>query len=191
MTNLRTIFLAIALAIVSMGSYAQTTEQTSSDKTGPASTQDYDDKMGAMDNHMKVMREMHDNMTSAKTPEARQALMAEHMKAIKDGMGMMAKGAGMDKGGIMGKKRMMGGDLAQHHHKMEKRIDQMQSMMQMMMMSRMMDMHSVMGGMGHKHGGEAASGELVQRNQMMDKRMDMMQSMMQMIIDTLEPVSAK
>jgi hypothetical protein len=55
------------------------------------------------------------------------ALMAEHMKLMHDGMGMMGGMRGM---GGMG---MMGGDPAQRQQMMDKRIDMMQSMMQMMM----------------------------------------------------------
>ena len=44
---------------------------------------------------MKQMQEMHQKMMAAKTPEERQALMAEHMKAMQGGMSMMCEmGAG-------------------------------------------------------------------------------------------------
>ena len=36
-----------------------------------------------------AMHEMHQKMAAAKTPEERQALMSEHMKAMHEGMGMM------------------------------------------------------------------------------------------------------
>jgi hypothetical protein len=42
-----------------------------------------------VDEQMKAMREMHQKMMAAKTPEERQALMAEHMKAMQGGMSMM------------------------------------------------------------------------------------------------------
>ncbi len=45
--------------------------------------------MQAMDTKMKTMREMHEKMTKAKTPEERNALMAEHMKTMHEGMDMM------------------------------------------------------------------------------------------------------
>lgn len=54
-----------------------------------------------VDEQMKAMRAMHDKMMSAKTPDERQALMAEHMKAMRDGMSMMCEMAEM-------KKRCMG-----------------------------------------------------------------------------------
>ena len=40
---------------------------------------------GQVDMQMKSMQEMHEKMMSAKTPEGRQALMAEHMKTMQDG----------------------------------------------------------------------------------------------------------
>ena len=65
-------------------------------------------------------------MIAAKTPEARDALMADQMKTMQDGMAMMI---GVPSGGAAGMK----GDMAAHHQMMEKRMDMMQSMMQMMM----------------------------------------------------------
>lgn len=48
------------------------------------------DRMAMMDAHMAKMREMHEKMTrAAGTPQERQALMAEHMKLMEDGMAMM------------------------------------------------------------------------------------------------------
>jgi hypothetical protein len=77
--------------------------------------------MTHMDAHMKAMREMHDKMMRAKTPEERNALMAEHRKLMQEGMAMM---------GGMGP---MGGDMATRQKMMEKRMEMMQSMMPMMM----------------------------------------------------------
>jgi len=70
---------------------------------------------------MKSMQEMHDKMMAAKTPEERQALMADHMKAMQGGMGMMGQMKG-DQGGMSMSPEMMG-----------KRMDMMEMMMQMMM----------------------------------------------------------
>src|SRR5688572_17958066 len=54
------------------------------------------------DAQMKAMQEMHRKMAAAKTPEERQALMAEHMKAMQGGMSMMCEmntgGTGMADG---------------------------------------------------------------------------------------------
>ena len=75
---------------------------------------------------MKAMQEMHDKMMGAKTPEERNALMAEHMKTMQNGMTMMNA---MSSGGMSGMK----GDMAANHQMMEKRMEMMQAMMQMMM----------------------------------------------------------
>ncbi|MEO8024256.1 hypothetical protein [Polaromonas sp.] len=84
--------------------------------------------MARMDEHMKTMRTMHDRMAGAKTPEERNALMAEHRKLMQEGMAMMG---GM--GGMMGHMQGSGGDPAARQQMMEKRMEMMQSMMQMMM----------------------------------------------------------
>jgi len=98
--------------------------------------------MAAMEPRMKAMHEMHEKMMNAKTPEERQALMADHMKAMQDGMGMMKDMSAM---GGMGGKAPMGGmgamadgkgmpaDMAKHHQMMAQRMDMMQMMMEMMM----------------------------------------------------------
>ena len=82
--------------------------------------------MTRMDAQMKTMRTMHDRMMAAKTPEERNSLMSEHMKAMQEGMATMN---GMPPQGMGGMK----GDMAAHHQTMEKRMEMMQSMMQMMM----------------------------------------------------------
>ncbi|WP_197893566.1 hypothetical protein [Variovorax sp. PBL-H6] len=43
---------------------------------------------------MMKMHEMHQKMMAAKTPEERQALMAEHMQAMQGGMSMMCEMGG-------------------------------------------------------------------------------------------------
>jgi hypothetical protein len=93
---------------------------------------DSDGTMAKMDAHMKVMREMHDKMMQARSPEERNALMAMHMKQMKDGMAMMG---GMGSGGMAGMhgKSPMAEDMAARQQMMEKRMEMMQSMMQMMM----------------------------------------------------------
>lgn len=79
-----------------------------------------------MQDRMKAMREMHDKMANAKTPEERQALMADHMKAMQGGMQMMKGMGGMGAKGAPS-------DLAQRQRMMEGRMDMMQMMMDMMM----------------------------------------------------------
>lgn len=70
------------------------------------------------DTPMKAMQEMHGKMMAAKTVEERQALMADHMKAMQGGMSMMGR--------MKGEKDMSVDALA-------KRMDMMEMMMQMMM----------------------------------------------------------
>ena len=61
-----------------------------------------------------------------------EALMAEHMKAMQDGMKLME---GMAKPGMAGMKGMggMSAEMNAHHAVMEKRMTMMQTMMKMMM----------------------------------------------------------
>ena len=85
---------------------------------------------------MKAMQEMHKKMMNAKTPEERNALMAEHMKAMQDGMGMMKDMGGMAGMGSMGAMpdpKDMPAEMAKRHRMMEQRMDMMQMMMEMMM----------------------------------------------------------
>ncbi len=87
------------------------------------------DGMAAMPGYadqMKAMQGMHDQMMAAKTSEERNALMAEQMKLMHDGMGMMGR---MGPGAMAGKS----GDMATRQGMMEQRMEMMQSMMQMMM----------------------------------------------------------
>ncbi|WP_026436584.1 hypothetical protein [Acidovorax sp. JHL-9] len=86
--------------------------------------------MAGMDRQMQAMQAMHEKMVAAKTPQERQALMAEHMKTMQDGMRMMESmrgqmPAGNPSAGMAG----MQGDPKM----MEKRMSMMESMMQMMM----------------------------------------------------------
>ena len=74
---------------------------------------------------MKAMQAMHDKMVAAKTPEERKALMAEQMKLMQSGMGMMER---MGSGATAGQP----GDMAARQGMMAQRMDMMQSMMQMM-----------------------------------------------------------
>ena len=125
------------------GAWAQTTPR--------AAPPSHAEHMQAMDLKMKAMREMHEKMAKAKTPEERNALMAEHMKVMHEGMAamnMMNMMGGM--GGMQGMQGMQGmGPMSgasapragapmrmgerQRHQMMEKRMDMMQHMMQMMM----------------------------------------------------------
>jgi hypothetical protein len=86
--------------------------------------------MPGMDAQIRAMRQMHDKMMAAKTPEERNALMAEHMKTMQDGMKMMND---MPSGGSVPMQGGMMGDMAMRHQMMEKRMEMMSAAMQMMM----------------------------------------------------------
>ncbi len=139
MSNRHITVLALLLAGASLGAAAQTVAeheqhhpQGAAAPTAPAAAQPAMPpnamgpgrmvNMASKDEHIKAMRAMHDKMAAARTPEERQALMAEHVKLMQEGMGMMEQmGAGMP------------ADLAARHQLMEKRIEMMESMMKMMM----------------------------------------------------------
>ncbi len=74
---------------------------------------------------MKAMRTLHDKMMAAKTPEERNALMAEQTKLMHSGMDMMG---GVGAGAMAGKP----GDMGARQGMLEQRMDMMQSMMQLM-----------------------------------------------------------
>ena len=90
------------------------------------------DHSAHLDAQTKVMQAMHEKMMAAKTPEERNAMMAEHMKSMQDGMKMME---GMTSPGMKGMSGMSGmsGEMGAHHAMMEKRMAMMQTMMKMMM----------------------------------------------------------
>ena len=123
MTQFRFIPLAIALTAASV-LVACNTAPVMPMGTASASSMAAPDQMARMDAQMKTMRNMHEKMMNAKTPEERNKLMAEHMKAMQDGMAMM--------GGMKGMQGMTG-DMGPRPQMMEKRMDMMQMMMQMMM----------------------------------------------------------
>ncbi len=81
------------------------------------------EQMGKMDAQMKAMRDMHEKMMAAKTPEERNALMAEHMKTMQESMSMM-------NGMMSGKSSSSQPPSPQM---MQKQMEMMQMMMQMMM----------------------------------------------------------
>ena len=72
---------------------------------------------------MTRMREMHEKMLAAKTPEERQELMAEHMKVMQDSMGIMKN---MMSGDSSGKMDCMSAGTMKEHVSM---MDMMMTMM--------------------------------------------------------------
>ena len=97
MTRFRFVPLAIALAAASALIACNTAPTMMPMGTASASGMATPDHMAKMDAQMKTMQAMHEKMMSAKTPEERSQLMAEHMKTMQDGMAMMdgMPGAGM------------------------------------------------------------------------------------------------
>ena len=106
--------------------------------------------MAAPDSRMKAMQEMHQKMMKASTPAERQALVAEHMKAMQGGMAMMKEmhathGAG-GMGGMgmmclsgdtapraaMGDGQGLPTDMAKRHQMMADHMAMMQMMLDMM-----------------------------------------------------------
>jgi hypothetical protein len=82
-------------------------------------------EMARMSNQMKAMQEMHGRMVASKTPEERNALMAEHMKTMQEGMGMMKGMGGMTPPNSQSTDN-------QRQTMMEQRMEMMQTMMEMM-----------------------------------------------------------
>jgi hypothetical protein len=131
--NMRSILVLAAAAALSTGALAQSdkdhAEHHPSGASAPASADPRAPMRGQMDMQMNALQDMHEKMMAAKTPEERQALMAEQMKAMQDGMAMM----GQMKGGMSGKASPgMGGGTATSPEMMGKRMDMMETMMQMM-----------------------------------------------------------
>ena len=87
MTLLHTISIATTLALALPAQAQTTTARPAAPR--PAASAPAADHLSMMDAQMKAMREMHDKMMRARTPEERNALMAEQMKLMQDGMAMM------------------------------------------------------------------------------------------------------
>lgn len=81
--------------------------------------------MERMQGHMQAMHAMHDKMMAAKTPEERDALMAEHARVMQDGMTMMKEMAADNRRFLRGNPTAI--------QLMDKRMEMMQGMMEMMM----------------------------------------------------------
>ncbi len=136
MNAIRPLVLAVAVAFLGSAAWAEEAHHpkagASAAKAPKAASGNVAAKesMAKMDDKMKAMREMHEKMMNAKTPEERSALMAEHMKAMQGGMAMMGGMAGAGKDSMKGG---MPSDMATRHQMMEKRMEMMEAMMQMMM----------------------------------------------------------
>lgn len=143
MTNIRNALIGLCVAAASMASVAQNADEhkdhhptgaatpAANAKKAPSKSVNAG-KMASMDKHIKDMQAMHEKMASAKSPEERQALMAEHMKMMQEGMGMMKQMGSMSSMGGMQAGKGNSGRMADRQQMMEKRMDMMESMMQMM-----------------------------------------------------------
>ena len=131
---LRPLSLALALVAAGAPSWAAQHDQhkahhpagsaaAAASKSMPGKTTP---EMARMANQRKAMQEMHDKMMSAKTPEERNALMAEHMKTMQEGIGMMKSMGGM------GGPKSPPTSMTERQAMMEQRMDMMQTMMEMM-----------------------------------------------------------
>lgn len=134
MTHFRFVPLAVALTVAS-ALVACNTAPTMPMSAASANSMAMPNQMVRMDAQMKTMRDMHEKLMSAKTPEERSKLMDEHMKTMQDGMKMMGGMSSAGMGDMMGPKGMQGvtGDMGARQQMMEKRMEMMQTMMQMMM----------------------------------------------------------
>ena len=137
MKTVHLLCLALAVPIGASAWAAQPDQHTGHHPAGAASaplSKPMPGKAGAdmakMDAQTKAMRQMHERVMAAKTPEEQNALMAEHMKTMQDGMAMMN---GAPPEGMSSMKGSMTGDMAVHHRMMEKRMEMMAASMQMMM----------------------------------------------------------
>ena len=139
MTTVRTLIaLSVAtLATACAGPGAVTAPPSSplpaADRSGQAAQTGTPTSMATMEPRMKAMHEMHHKVMTAKTPEERQMLMADHMKAMQGGMAMMNDMSAMPGMGGMAEGKGMPDDMAKHHQMMAQRMDSIQMMMDMMM----------------------------------------------------------
>ncbi len=164
--------LAVALAIswISFSAFAQTAaehEQHHPDgaavATAPSAPVTAEQQLSAMDQQLQRMRDMSRQLAQAKTPQERQALLAEHHKTMQAGMQMMGQPQAMPMPGMgMG---MMGGASN-------------------MPGAKPADKRELPGSAASTMGPQMMTG-MMQRHAMMEKRMEMMQAMMQMMMDRL------
>jgi len=137
MPFIRNLVAGALIAGASIGAFAQSAAEH--EKHHPAAMPAMGAMMADMDRHMQAMAEWRAKMAAAATPEAREALMAEHRRLMEQGMVMMrtmrdGMGGGMGMGGMGGTgPRGMGAQgMGDRQQMLEKRMDMMESMLQMM-----------------------------------------------------------
>ena len=126
-------FISLAVALTSAGTLiACTTPPAAPMGAAPGHSMASPERKAAMDAQMKTLHDMHTKMTNAKTPEERQALMADHMKAMQGGMSMMKSMSGMSGMDAKAGQPAMPADMAEHKKMMGQHMAMMQMMMDMM-----------------------------------------------------------
>ena len=170
--------LAMLIGITAFSASAQTAaEHTQHHPDGAAAPAQAvpatpEQQMAAMDKQLQLMRDMSRKLADAKTPQERQAMMAEHQKTMQDSMKMMGQMQGMPMGGMgMMSGQMMGGAG--------------------MSGSSTTPPSAPASGTSAPGMGPQMMGQMMQRHALMEKRMDMMQSMMQMMMDRLPATPTK
>ncbi|EIK51455.1 hypothetical protein YO5_00815 [Stutzerimonas stutzeri TS44] len=95
------------------------------------------DNSAAWQQHWQQMQDYRQAWQTAKTPEERQKLQAEHWQSMQSGMGMMGGCPGM---GMKGGKGMMGGGMmgAPSQEMLDMRIKYMEQMLEQMRSHRQM-----------------------------------------------------
>lgn len=150
MTTFRTLAALSVAALLGACANPGTMNAASPAAGTPPMTMGASGSMAAPDARMKAMQEMHRKMVNASTPADRQALMADHMKAMQGGMAMMKEMQAMHGAGGMGGMGMMGSsgnatpmagmgdgkgmpaDMAKRHQMMADHMAMMQTMMDML-----------------------------------------------------------
>ena len=111
--------LALLTGCANRGSEVQGMGAMHSAQSGQGMSMAQPGQMAQMDERLRAMTDAHGKLMSAKSPEERKALMAEHHKAMREGMAAMHSSMG-----TMGPGRHCMDPAAMHKH---------QAMMQMMM----------------------------------------------------------
>jgi hypothetical protein len=131
MKSIHTLSLALALAITPWSAFADDAHE-GHHADAPATMQapaKPGQPTAKMDAQMRDMRDMHEKMMAAKTPEERKALMDQHRKTMQESMSMMNGMSMMDC--MMDKKAARGKPMSPQA--MQKQMEMMKMMMQMMM----------------------------------------------------------
>ena len=135
MTAFRTL---IALSVATLATACASPGASNASPASPAMSHGGEGmSMAAKEPRMKAMKDMHQKMMNARTPAEKQALMADHTKAMQDGMAMMKQMHGGKQGmaGMtsMGDGNVMQAEMAKREQMLADHAAMMQMMMDMMM----------------------------------------------------------